>query len=388
MKKLLRIAMLLLMSALIITPAWNTGRAEPEHEPSVPDLAPGAKAAILMDAASGRVLYEKNADQKMLIASLTKIMTAIIAIENGKMDDVVTVGPKAVGVEGSSIYLKLGEKVPLGTLLYGLMLRSGNDAAMAIAEHIGGSMEGFVYMMNEKAAYLGLRNTHFANPHGLDAKDHYSTARDLATLTAYALKNPIFREIVKTDVKTVPWPGEQWHRKFYNKNKMLRFYKWADGVKTGFTKGARRTLVSSATKNGAQLITVTLNDGDDWKDSMAMFEYGFQHFDLVPVIQKGQVISKTTYENEDEEQLCIVAGTTFRYPLTEEEKEEITVEPVISYPLKLVRREQMQVGSARIYLDGELIGSIPLLTRYVKESSVLSSWKQVLVCVMGQGGAW
>ncbi|MGA8941163.1 MAG: D-alanyl-D-alanine carboxypeptidase, partial [Thermoactinomyces sp.] len=141
------------------------------------DLAPGAKAAILFDASSGRILYEKNADNPMLIASLTKIMTAIVAIENGDLNERVTISPNAEGVEGSSIYLKAGEKVPLGTLLYGLMLRSGNDAATAIAEHIGGSVEGFVYLMNEKAAYLGLEHTHFANPHGLDHSEHYSSAK-------------------------------------------------------------------------------------------------------------------------------------------------------------------------------------------------------------------
>ncbi|MBA4495651.1 D-alanyl-D-alanine carboxypeptidase family protein [Paenactinomyces guangxiensis] len=382
MKRLFRIIIFCFIFVLLFPAGLNDARAEPLP----PDLAEGAQSAILMDAVSGRVLYEKEADKEMLIASLTKIMTAIVAIENGKMDELVTVGPNAVGVEGSSIYLKLGERVPLSTLLYGLMLRSGNDAAVAIAEYIGGSVEGFAYMMNEKAEYLGLQHTHFVNPHGLDAKNHYSSARDLAILTAYAMKNPIFREIVKTEVKVVSWPGEKWHRKFYNKNKMLRFYQWADGVKTGYTKKAKRTLVSSASKEGTQLITVTLNDGDDWRDSMMMLEYGFQHYDLVPVLKKGQVISRTAYENEDHKRLQVVTGSSFQYSLTEEEKREITVEPVISYPLKLAQRERMQVGTARIFLNKELIGSIPLITRYANEPSVLSSWKQVLTVVIGQEG--
>lgn len=349
------------------------------------DLAPGAQSAILFDASSGRILYEKNADNPMLIASLTKIMTAIVAIENGNLNERVTVSPNAEGVEGSSIYLKAGEKIPLGTLLYGLMLRSGNDAATAIAEHIGGSVDGFVYLMNEKAAYLGLEHTHFANPHGLDDSEHYSSAKDLAILTAYALKNPVFQEIVKTEVKTVYWPGEQWKRKFYNKNKMLRFYKWADGVKTGFTKKARRTLVSSATKDGHQLITVTLNDGDDWKDSMFMLEYGFNHYDLVSVMKKGQVISNKTYQNEEEEKFQVVAGTSFVYPLTGEEKKKITVQPLVSYPLRLVSNDHMQIGSARIYLDQQLIGSIPLEVKMQSESSVMTWWKQLFSLIVWKG---
>jgi D-alanyl-D-alanine carboxypeptidase len=343
-----------------------------------PDLAPGARAAILFDAASGRVLYEKNANDERLIASLTKIMTAIVAIENGKLEELVTVGPGAVGVEGSSIYLKQGERIPLLTLLYGLMLRSGNDAAVAIAEHIGGSVEGFVYMMNEKAESLGLANTRFANPHGLDQEDHYSSARDLAVLTAYALKNPVFQEIVKTEVKTVPWPGEKWHRKFYNKNKLLRFYEWADGVKTGYTKKAHRTLVASATKDGHQLITVTLDDGDDWKDSMMMMEYGFTHYDLVSVLKQGQRLDPHEYKTEGDEAFHVVAASPFQYALTEEEKKEISVEPVISMPLRKVDRDGMQVGSARIFLREELIGSVPLVAKFGSDHSLMGSFREIL----------
>ncbi|MFC7442174.1 D-alanyl-D-alanine carboxypeptidase family protein [Laceyella putida] len=349
------------------------------------DVAPGAQAAICADATSGRVLYGKNVDDEMLIASLTKIMTAIVAIESGKLDELVTVGPRAVGVEGSSIYLKQGEKIPLITLLYGLMLRSGNDAAVAIAEHIGGSVEGFVYLMNRKAEYMGLEHTHFANPHGLDAEGHYSSARDLAVLTSYALKNPTFQEIVKTEVKTVPWPGEKWNRKFYNKNKMLRLYKWADGVKTGYTKKARRTLVASATKEGHQLVTVTLNDGDDWRDSMNMLEYGFQQYDLVPILQKGQVVSKRAVQSKEDKLFDVIAGTSFSFPLTDQEKGQVVVEPIISFPLKLVRHDQQQVGSARIFLREEQIGAIPLVVKFRSEPSVFRRFKDWLGLMVWQG---
>ncbi|MGX9705892.1 D-alanyl-D-alanine carboxypeptidase family protein [Laceyella tengchongensis] len=372
--------------AVLIVAIWGWmvgGQPVMAQEPI--DIAPSAQAAICVDTASGRVLFEKNADREMLIASLTKIMTAIVAIENGKLDELVTVGPRAVGVEGSSIYLKQGEKIPLRTLLYGLMLRSGNDAAVAIAEHVGGSIEGFVYMMNEKAEYLGLSHTHFVNPHGLDAEGHYSSARDLAVLTSYALQNSVFQEIVKTEVKTVPWPGEKWHRKFYNKNKMLRLYKWADGVKTGFTKKARRTLVSSATKDGHQLVTVTLNDGDDWRDSMSMLEYGFQHYDLVPILRKGQVISKEAHLMAEEKRFDIIAGASFSYPLTDQEKGQVVVEPVISFPLKMVKHNHQQVGSARIFLREEQIGAIPLVVKLRPEPSIIHEMKEWIGLMVWQG---
>ena len=206
-----------------------------------------AKGVALIDVESGG-FYNSNGDKPMKIASLTKIMTAIVAIEHGKLSDMVKTSVRAAGREGSSIYLKKGEEMSLQNLLYGLMLRSGNDAATAIAEHVGGSEEGFVHMMNEKAQMLGLTNTQFMNPHGLDVEGHYSTANDLAKLTAYALKNPIFKTIVKTKVKTAPNPNDKWDYSWKNKNRMLTMYEGADGVKTGYTKQALRCLVSSATR--------------------------------------------------------------------------------------------------------------------------------------------
>lgn len=169
-----------------------------------------AQAFALIDVTSGRILYSSHGDQELPIASLTKIMTAIVAIEHGKLDEMVTVGRNAFAKEGSSLYLQLGEEMSLRNMLYGLMLRSGNDAATAIAEHIGGSEEGFAHLMNEKARLIGLEHTHFQNPHGLDAKDHYSSANDLAKLTAYALHNPDFKEIVSTRSKKAPNPNDPW----------------------------------------------------------------------------------------------------------------------------------------------------------------------------------
>ncbi|WNS44443.1 D-alanyl-D-alanine carboxypeptidase family protein [Paenibacillus sp. MMS20-IR301] len=279
-----------------------------------------ARAAALIDVESGRLLYSSRGDEPMLIASLTKIMTAIVAIENGDLASKVKVGKNAFAKEGSSLYLKQGEEMSLEDMLYGLMLRSGNDAATAIAEHVGGSEQGFVYLMNAKAEELNLKHTHFANPHGLDAEGHYSSANDLAELTAYALHNPVFKEIVATKEKTADNPNEQWDYKWSNKNKMLRLYEGADGVKTGYTKKALRCLVSSATRGGQQLVAVTLNDGNDWNDHSALLDFGFNHYPLKTLVERGEGISGYN----------LVTGMEFSYPLGQGEEARLVTKLVLN----------------------------------------------------------
>ncbi|WP_237690647.1 D-alanyl-D-alanine carboxypeptidase family protein [Paenibacillus caui] len=305
-----------------------------------------AQASALLDVESGRLLYSKQGDEILPIASLTKIMTAIVAIEHGDLNKRVKVSPYAFGKEGSSIYLKLGEEMSLENMLYGLMLRSGNDAATAIAEHVGGSEQGFVHLMNSKAEMIGLKNTHFVNPHGLDHKGHYSTANDLAKLTAYALHNPVFREIVKTEVRKAPNPNDPWDYSWLNKNKMLRFYEGADGVKTGFTKIARRCLVSSATRDGQQLVAVTLNDGDDWNDHAKLLDYGFEHFPLQTLVLEKQMIEGTG----------LFAGKAFKYPLSAEEV------PHIKQELKLNKAADPfgLKGKIVLRLNDQMIGVVPV----------------------------
>ncbi|MBD2846807.1 D-alanyl-D-alanine carboxypeptidase [Paenibacillus sp. IB182496] len=307
-----RIRMFAFVLAVALTlasfgPGAQGTRAQPQP------IFTNAKAAALIDVTSGRLLYSQRGDESMLIASLTKIMTAIVAIEHGELSDIVKTSTRAAGKEGSSIYLKAGEEMSLEHMLYGLMLRSGNDAATAIAEHVGGSEEGFVHLMNEKAIWLGLEHTHFMNPHGLDHEEHYSSANDLAKLTAYALHNEVFREIVKTKQKSVPNPNEEWDHQWRNKNKMLSMYEGADGVKTGYTKKALRTLVSSATRNGQQLVAVTLNDGDDWRDHRKLLDWGFASYPLTTLVEQGQRIAGTAYR----------LSRSFQYPLAEEEQDQI-----------------------------------------------------------------
>ena len=231
-------------------------------------LEVSATAAVLMDADMGQVLYEKNGDRQMLIASTTKIRTALVVLEHAAPDDVITVTPDHMA-EGSSMYLRAGETVRVEELLYGLLLCSGNDAALALTECAGG-LTPFVAMMNEKAAALGMAHTSFANPNGLDADGHYSTARDMAVLAAAAVENPTFRRICSSRSVTI---GQ---RTMENHNRLLRQVEGCVGLKTGYTRAAGRTLVSCTERDGCRLVAVTLQDGNDWADHAALYDYGFR----------------------------------------------------------------------------------------------------------------
>ena len=240
-------------------------------------LSLSAQSAVLIDARDGKILYEKDADTPRPMASTTKIMTAIVAIENGDVNEIIEITDEAVGVEGSSIYLQKGEKMTLLELLYALLLQSANDAAVAIAVGVGGSVEGFARMMNEKAIELGLTSTHFENPNGLDADGHVTTARELALLTAYALKNPTFAEIVSTYKRKISGP-DGGVRLVVNHNKLLNMYDGCVGVKTGFTKKSGRCLVSAACRESLTLVAVTLSAPDDWRDHTALLNHGYENY--------------------------------------------------------------------------------------------------------------
>lgn len=352
MKRLFTAIMAAVVSCASLFSCPVEARAQPAQ------VGTSAEAAALIDVKSGRLLYSQRGDKRMRIASTTKIMTAIVAIEQGKLSDVVKVSGSAAGKEGSSIYLKAGEEMSLQHLLYGLMLRSGNDAATAIAEHVGGSEQGFVLLMNEKARELGMEGTRFMNPHGLDHAEHYSTANDMARLTAYALQNPVFQEIVKTEVKRVPNPNESWDYVWSNKNKMLNIYNGADGVKTGYTKTAKRCLVSSATRNGQQLAAVTLNDGNDWLDHSRLLDWGFSHYTLTPLAQKGEQVEPG-----------YVTGATFRYALAEGEAARITKHT--DWTDKSTPSFRLgNAGKLVFRLDGKELGSVPI---YPEGSPLLSA---------------
>lgn len=237
-------------------------------------LNTSAQSEVLIDGCSGAVIHEKNAREKMGMASTTKIMTALVALERCPLDKSVEIADGAIGVEGSSIYLKKGESLTLRQLLYALLLQSANDAATAIALEIGGSIEGFAELMNQKAADLGLKDTHFTNPHGLFDQEHYTTAYELALIAKAALEVPEFREIVSTVKADIP-DGNGGVRTLVNHNKLLRLYDGAIGVKTGFTKKTGRCLVSAAERDGTTVIAVTLNAPDDWNDHIRLLDHGF-----------------------------------------------------------------------------------------------------------------
>ncbi|RBW70407.1 D-alanyl-D-alanine carboxypeptidase [Bacillus taeanensis] len=325
------------------------------------NLSVSGQSAILMEQESGRVLFEKDAHTTRRIASITKVMTAILAIESGKMKEKVKITDSMVRVEGSSIYLKEGESLTLEDLVYGLMLRSGNDAAVAIAEYVGGSLDGFVYLMNQKAQEIGMKNTEFANPHGLDDhENHYSTAYDMALLTRYAMGNENFQKISAAEKYSAPQEGESWNRSWSNKNKMLRLYKYSTGGKTGYTKRAKRTLISTASKDGFNLIAVTLNAPDDWNDHIGMFEWGFNNYKLKSLVEEGKItgIKDPFYKGK------VYAARSLSYPLTEDEIDQIRSSLTLYNPPKGNEWSEngipRPVGKMFFQLTDQTIGEVPL----------------------------
>lgn len=300
------------------------------------------KSAILMEEDTKRVLVSKNMNKKMLIASTTKIMTAVIAIESGKINKKVTVNDSILKSYGSNVYLEIGEKLKLEDLVYGLMLRSGNDAALMIADYLGGE-KTFVQKMNKKAQKIGMKNTTFSNPHGLDEKNkNYSTAYDMAILMRYANSLKKFKKITSTKKYSLTTNKKSYLWK--NKNKLLFQYKYTTGGKTGFTKKAHRTLVTSASKNNMNLIVVTLDDGNDFKNHKELYEYGFNNYNMEKVFDKNKINipKKKIYAQDD-----------YYYPITKKEKEMINIDYKIKYKTKYKNNEK--IGEAIIKLGNKTI---------------------------------
>ncbi|MHB1391786.1 MAG: D-alanyl-D-alanine carboxypeptidase family protein [Clostridia bacterium] len=339
-----------------------------------------ARAAVIMDVNSGRILYSKNMDEKMAMASTTKIMTTLVAIESGRLEEKVTVSRKASYTEGSSIYLREGERHSVHDLLYAIMLRSGNDAAVAVAENIGGSVEGFADLMNRKAQEIGAKNTQFANPHGLDAAGHYTTAHDLALITAHALRNPIFAGIVSSKKKTIEGPpNESWERVLINKNKMLWQFDGGDGVKTGYTKKAGRCLVSSATRNGMQLVCVVLNCGPMWNDSSALLEYGFKNYSIEKIVDKNNYIKSVQVKNGKEKFVDVKPTEDFSIPLEAGEKENVKLSVKSQEAAKAPLNKGDEAGRLEVYLGNKLLKTIKLeYAESVESSSPFFYMKRIL----------
>ena len=341
-----------------------------------------ARSAVLMDAESGRVLYAHDAHHPRLIASTTKLLTALVAAEQtDDLDEVVTIKGEWLGSEGSSIYLQAGEEITLRGLLYGLLLQSGNDAAMAVACHIAGSEGDFVALMNQKAAELGMKNSSFANPSGLDDDNHYSTAYDMALLARACLDNETVAEICATKAITVG------ARTFINHNKLLSRYEGCVGMKTGFTEKAGRTLVSAATRDGQTLICVTLNDGDDWNDHKKLLNYGFATFPRQVLCRAGEVYGWVSVEGSLIPAVAVETKGELGYPLTEAEKPVMEVELLQSAGAPLP--SGVQLGELRWRLDGEVIARMPLVSQSGAGLDVrepLSLWKKICGLFGGEPG--
>lgn len=310
-------------------------------------IGQNASSITVMDMDTKRVLYSKDQDTSKLIASITKIMTAIIAIESGKINDMVTVDNSVLKAYGSGIYIKPGEEISLLDLVYGLMLRSGNDAAVMIATYVSGSVEKFADEMNSKASKVGMKNTIFFNPHGLDEEtQNKSTSYDMALLMSYAMQNDIFRKVVETKSHKVTTNKNSYVWK--NKNKLLFTYEYTTGGKTGFTKKARRTLVTSASKNNLNITVVTINDPDDFDEHKDAYEYVFNNY------TKYRILNKNTFEVKDNkfnERLYI--KNDYYYTIRENEKDKFAINVKLEKDKRNIKNNV--AGIVEILFDNKLI---------------------------------
>lgn len=330
--------------ALAVSLCAAPGRAVSTH----------ASAAVLMDAGSGRVIYAHNAHEPRLIASTTKLLTALVAVENAAdLDENITVKPEWTGIEGSSIYLRPNEIVSMRELLYGLLLQSGNDAAVTIACHIAGNVASFAELMNRKAAEIGMTNSHFSNPSGLNDDEHYSTAYDMALLACACLENETVAEICASRSATVGI------RTFYNHNKLLGRYEGCVGMKTGYTELAGRTLVSAAVRDEQTLVCVTLNDRDDWNDHERLLDYGFSACPVQLLCRAGDRFGTVKLEGSLIPAVSAVAADDIAFPFMEGENPELSVELIGS--LRAPVSAGTPVGKAYWVLDDKVVAETELI---------------------------
>lgn len=307
----LRICLGLMTAAIVLISARAGIGADLKSERSLAQGVSGppvieAASAILVDADTGTVLYQHNADERRPLASLTKLMTALLILEQGKLDELVTASEDTAQCPESSL-LEPGEQIPMNHLLQAILIKSANDGALAAAQHVSGSEEAFVEEMNLKAAQLGADNTHFANPHGLYHPNHYSTARDIALIARHAVNNRTFCHIVKTKRMLIPWPGHPHPRVLRNRNKLLWKMPSADGIKTGYVKESGKCLVASATRQGWKLIAVLLDSKQLWEESAALLDYGFSHFRHLVFARRGQVVATVPLRRGAEPELPLLA---------------------------------------------------------------------------------
>ena len=349
----------------------STAFANPGITVSPPSIS--GEAGILMDTSTGQVLYEKNAHTRLEPASTTKIMTAILALEKGQLSDIVVTSKEPPLAEGTRIYLEEGEKLTLEQMLYSMMLNSGNDAAIAIAEHIGGSVENFVQMMNEKAREIGAKNTTFVNPNGLSEEGHLTTAYDLALISRYALLNfPELRKIVSTKTMEIPWEGQEWDRQLINLNKLLWNYEGADGIKTGYTSTAGSTLAASVTRDGWQLISVILkSDSNISSDSMALLDYGFANFEKKDVVDKSARVTEQKVKYGDPVELVVKDGFV---TVVEKNSLPITQKIIINPDIKAPITRGEILGQMTFFQGDKELDSVDLIATDDVKRKIYTFW--------------
>lgn len=334
-----------------------------------------AAAAYVMERTTGRTLLAVNADQPLPMASTTKVMTALLALENGNLDEPVTAGDNAYGVPGTSIYLQRGESMTLEQMLYGLMLASGNDAAVAIAEHIGGTVEAFCALMTARAAELGATNTRFSTPHGLPAENHYTTARDLAHIAAAAMGHPVFRQIVSTRRASIPWQGHDELRVLNNKNALLSSYEGATGIKTGYTRAAGRCLVFGAQRGEMELVGVVLNCPDWFDEAARLMDLCFARYPWTQAKEDGAAMGTLPVDGGTAAQASVRLLGALGAPLAEGE----TAQLVMDLPESVTAPQPAgtQVGWALLQLDGETVARRPVVLAEAVEKAP-SGWERVV----------
>lgn len=346
----------------------------PVHAHADGGFTVAARAACLIDAATGRILYAQNADERYPMASTTKVMTALLALENASLEDMVTAGENASGVEGTSIYLSVGETLTMQNMLYGLLLRSGNDAAVAIAEHIAGSVDAFSSLMNRRAVQLGA-DAVFANPHGLPADGHEASAHAMTLIARAAMEIPTFREIVSTQRATIPWIGNEYSRVLNNKNKLLSTYPGATGIKTGFTKAAGRCLVFSAEQEGMELIGCVLNCPDWFGEAARLLDHGFAEYDAQTVLHAGETVVQTAVTNARSPRLPLTVAEDLILPLSEGEHYVLECHPLNAAAPVAAGQE---LGYVSAIINAQEVARAPLVaTESVAEWGLLPSLRKI-----------
>lgn len=340
-------------------------------------LETSARAACVMELGTGRVLYAYNERERLPMASTTKIMTALLALESGDMDAPVTCSKNAYGVPGTSIYLSLGETLSMGDMVTGLMLASGNDAAVAIAEHLGGSVEGFAQRMNARAQEIGATDTHFVTPHGLPMEGHYTSAYDLALIAREAMQRLDFRELVSTQRATIPWADHDYDRVLHNKNKLLSTYEGATGIKTGYTRAAGRCLAFGARREGMELVGVVLNCGDWFDESARLLDRCFADYTLAPLCEANTSLGTVQVSDGVRAEVEAVVRRRLSAPLLPGETACLEIDVPSELPAPVWMGQQL--GEVRVVVDGQVIDTEPLIAgKGVRRANFLTRLMEIM----------